>query len=166
VGTRFSAPVQTVPGAHPASCTMGTGSFPGVKRPGRDADPSPSSSSGQERVELYLYSPYGPYGLYRASVPVQRCTLPFTFSLVPCAWGRYYDPCMNLLPPSRPEDQPKYLRRIYQTTRGHTSKPCSICTCLQYEDGFLQVVFGNDQCLISHAEETNACSVLYRVRQK
>ena len=27
-------------------------------------------------VELYLYSPYGPYSLYRASVPVQRCTLP------------------------------------------------------------------------------------------
>jgi hypothetical protein len=23
---------------------------------------------------LYLYSPYGPYGLYRASVPVQGCT--------------------------------------------------------------------------------------------
>jgi hypothetical protein len=31
VGVRFSAPVQTGPGAHPASCTMGTGSFPGVK---------------------------------------------------------------------------------------------------------------------------------------
>jgi len=31
VVTRFSAPVQTGPGAHPASCTMGTGSFPGVK---------------------------------------------------------------------------------------------------------------------------------------
>jgi hypothetical protein len=30
-GARFSAPVQTGPGAHPASCTMGTGSFPGVK---------------------------------------------------------------------------------------------------------------------------------------
>jgi len=30
-GTRFSAPVQTGPVAHPASCTMGTGSFPGVK---------------------------------------------------------------------------------------------------------------------------------------
>jgi hypothetical protein len=27
----FSSPVQTDPGAHPASCTMGTGSFPGVK---------------------------------------------------------------------------------------------------------------------------------------
>ena len=29
-------------------------------------------------VELYLYSPYGPYGLYRASVPVQGCTFTFT----------------------------------------------------------------------------------------
>ena len=28
---RFSAPVQTGNGAHSASCTMGTGSFPGVK---------------------------------------------------------------------------------------------------------------------------------------
>ena len=31
VVARFSAPVPTGPGAHPASCTMGTGSFPGVK---------------------------------------------------------------------------------------------------------------------------------------
>jgi len=31
VGARFSAPVQTGPGAHPASCTMGTWSFPEVK---------------------------------------------------------------------------------------------------------------------------------------
>jgi hypothetical protein len=28
-------------------------------------------------VELYLYSPYGPYGVYRASVPVQGYNLPF-----------------------------------------------------------------------------------------
>jgi hypothetical protein len=28
---RFSAPIQTGPGAHPASCTMGTGSFPGIE---------------------------------------------------------------------------------------------------------------------------------------
>ena len=34
VGARFSAPVQTGPGAHPASCTMGTGSFPRVKTAG------------------------------------------------------------------------------------------------------------------------------------
>jgi len=31
VEVRFSAPVQTGPEAHPASCTMGTGSFLGVK---------------------------------------------------------------------------------------------------------------------------------------
>ena len=36
--TRFSAPVQTGPGVHPASYTMCTGSFPGIKRPGRDVD--------------------------------------------------------------------------------------------------------------------------------
>jgi len=30
-GARFSAPVQTGSVAHPASCTMGIGSFPGVK---------------------------------------------------------------------------------------------------------------------------------------
>ena len=30
-GARFSAPVQTGPWAHPTFCTMGTGSFPGVK---------------------------------------------------------------------------------------------------------------------------------------
>ena len=41
VGTRFSVPVQTFPGAPPASYTMGTGSFPGVKRLGCDADPTP-----------------------------------------------------------------------------------------------------------------------------
>ena len=41
VGARFSAPVQTGPGAHPASCTKGTRSFLGVKRPGRGADHPP-----------------------------------------------------------------------------------------------------------------------------
>ena len=52
--------------------------FPGGKeRPGREADPSPPSSAvGHERVELYLYSPFGPYSLYRASVPVQGWPLP------------------------------------------------------------------------------------------
>ena len=43
---RFSAPVQTGPEAHRASCKMGTGSFPGDKvEPGRDANPSPPSSA-------------------------------------------------------------------------------------------------------------------------
>ena len=61
LGARFSAPIQTSPGAHPASYTMGTGSFPGVKQPGRGADhPPPSSTEVIERVELDLYSTSGP----------------------------------------------------------------------------------------------------------
>jgi hypothetical protein len=40
-GARFSAPAQTGPGAYPAFCTMGTGSFPGVKRPERGVDHPP-----------------------------------------------------------------------------------------------------------------------------
>jgi hypothetical protein len=40
-GARFFAHVQTGPGAHPASCTMSTGSFLGVKRLGDDADHTP-----------------------------------------------------------------------------------------------------------------------------
>jgi hypothetical protein len=40
VGTRFSAPVQTGPVVYPASCTMGTGSFPGVES-GRDVTLTP-----------------------------------------------------------------------------------------------------------------------------
>ena len=42
LGARFSAPVQKGPGAHPAFCTMGTGSLQGVKRPGRGVDNPPN----------------------------------------------------------------------------------------------------------------------------
>jgi hypothetical protein len=48
VGARFFAHVKTGPGAHPASCTMGTRSFPGVKRPGRGADHPPPPSAEVE----------------------------------------------------------------------------------------------------------------------
>ena len=57
---RFSARVQTVPGAHPASYTMGTRAFPAVKRQGRGVYYPPTSSVVvKKRVELYLYSPLG-----------------------------------------------------------------------------------------------------------
>ena len=50
-----------IPGAHPAPCTMGTGFFPGAKRPGRGVDHPPlSSAEVKERVGLYIYSPSGP----------------------------------------------------------------------------------------------------------
>jgi hypothetical protein len=45
---RFFVLVQTGPGAHPASCTMGTGYFPDVKRPGRGADHLPPTSAEVE----------------------------------------------------------------------------------------------------------------------
>ena len=56
--------VQTGSGAHPAFCTVGTGSFPGVKWPGRGIDHPPRPSAEvKERVKLYLYSPFGPFWL-------------------------------------------------------------------------------------------------------
>ena len=52
---RFSAHVHTGPGAQPASYTVGTESFPGVKRPGRGLDHPPTSSAEvKERVEIPL----------------------------------------------------------------------------------------------------------------
>jgi hypothetical protein len=82
-GARFSAHFQTGSGAHPAPCTMGTGSFLGRVKSGRSVTLTPHPTFcavGHERVELYLYSPYGPYGLYGASVPVQEYTLPLPYS--------------------------------------------------------------------------------------
>ena len=48
---RFFAPLQTGSGSHAVSYTMGTGSFPGVKRPERGVDrPPPSSVEVKEKV--------------------------------------------------------------------------------------------------------------------
>jgi len=61
VEARFSAPLQTGPGANPASYTMGTRSFPGVKQPGCGVDHPPTSSAEvKERVQLYLFYSTGP----------------------------------------------------------------------------------------------------------
>ena len=74
---RFSAPVQTGPVAHPAFCTMGTGSFPGVKRPGRGANHPPPSEvlrSWKGRVVPLL--------TIWASVTCIGRTFTFTFSFI------------------------------------------------------------------------------------
>jgi hypothetical protein len=47
----------------------------GKEHRGVTLTPHPFYCRGQERVELFLYSPYWPYRLYRASVPVQGYTL-------------------------------------------------------------------------------------------
>jgi len=63
-GLRFFALVQTGPGAHPASYTMGTGSFPGVKRPGRGVDHPPSPiAEVKERVSCPSAPPLGLRGV-------------------------------------------------------------------------------------------------------
>ena len=57
-GARFSAPVQTGPGTHPASRT---GPFPWIKRLGRDGElPRPSSAEVEGIVKLHLKSTFGP----------------------------------------------------------------------------------------------------------
>jgi hypothetical protein len=55
---RFSTPIQTSSRAHPAFYTMGKGSFPGVKPPGRGVKHPPTySAKVKERVELQLHIP-------------------------------------------------------------------------------------------------------------
>jgi len=57
VWATFSAPILTNPEAHPASYTIGPGSFPRVKWPGQGVDHPPTSSAQvKEKLELYLYS--------------------------------------------------------------------------------------------------------------
>jgi len=74
VEARFPASVQTAPGAHPASYTMGTGYFPGLMRPSRGVDhPPPYSPEFKETVELYIYPTSGP------SWPVTRQNLPLLY---------------------------------------------------------------------------------------
>ena len=69
-GSRFSAPVQTGPGAHPASCTMGTGSFPGVKSGrGVTLTPHPGVKSGRG-VTLTPHPLLVPWSKKRRAIPL------------------------------------------------------------------------------------------------
>ena len=78
-------PVQTGPGAHPASRTMCTGSFPEVKSGrGMTLTPHPLIVPWSRKNRAVPLLPSGPFGLYRVSVPVQGYTLPFTFTDTIC----------------------------------------------------------------------------------
>jgi len=60
-GARPSVSVQTDEETHPASSTMGTGSFPGVKRQKRCSDQPPLPSAEVAKgLELYLRLPSVP----------------------------------------------------------------------------------------------------------
>jgi len=74
-------PVQSL-----SACTTVHFTFTYTSSPpiGRTACTDPQCLyNGAIYLYLYLYSPYGPYGLYRVSVPVQRCTLPLPIPLLP-----------------------------------------------------------------------------------
>jgi hypothetical protein len=70
--------VQTSSGAHISSYPMGNrGTFPEVKRPGREADHSPPSSAEvKECVELYLHSPIRLHGVMLSKSQGQLYLLP------------------------------------------------------------------------------------------
>jgi hypothetical protein len=76
LGARFCAPVHTGPVVQSASCTMGTGSFPGVKRLAHGVNRQPPST-------VKFKKEYSPSDL---SWPVLGRTSHFTFHLG-CADG-------------------------------------------------------------------------------
>ena len=82
-GARFSAPIQPGPGAHSASCTMGTGSFLGVKVAGVWRwQPTPVKWQGLERFRAIPLLPLWAHsGLLRGS---------FTFTFYKVIPGTVY----------------------------------------------------------------------------
>jgi hypothetical protein len=78
VGARFSAPVQTGPGSHPASYTMGPRSFPGVKS-GRGVTLTPHTLLGP-RSRNSRAIPLLPLRTVRPVQSLSACTrVHFTF---------------------------------------------------------------------------------------
>jgi len=63
-GARFSAPVHTSHGAHPASYRMGTGTFPGVKQPGGDVDGPPHLELRLKKEYSYTTTPLWAFIVY------------------------------------------------------------------------------------------------------
>ena len=57
VGAIFSAPFQTGYKTHPASYSMGTGSFPGVEWPGRGVDHPPHLAPRLKKEYSYTSTP-------------------------------------------------------------------------------------------------------------
>jgi hypothetical protein len=57
VEAKFSAPVQTGPGDHPSAYTLGTGAFPGVKRPGIDAEHLPHLAPRLKKEYRHISTP-------------------------------------------------------------------------------------------------------------
>ena len=74
-------PVQSLSACNTVHFTFAYTSTPPMDRTG-STDPQ-CLYNGALYLYLYLYYPYGPYGLYRASVPVQGCTINLPIPLLP-----------------------------------------------------------------------------------
>jgi hypothetical protein len=86
-GTRVPALVQTGPGAHPPLNTVGTGSFPLVKRPRCGVDHPPASSAEvTERVQLYTNLP----SWFHGSLQEGLCHYLLFMWII-----TYYESCLN-----------------------------------------------------------------------
>jgi len=77
---------------------------------------------GAPYLYLYLYSPCGQYGLYRASVPVQGCNLPLPIPLLPLWTVR---PVQSLSACTR-----VHLTFTYTSTPPVDSTACTESQCL------------------------------------
>ena len=97
MGARFSAPVQTGPGAHSASCTMGTGSFPGVNSgQGVTLTPHPLLVPWSRKGKAI---PLLPLWAVRPVQSLSACTrVHFTFLLLLCILTRFITQLYCCLP--------------------------------------------------------------------
>jgi hypothetical protein len=81
--------IQNGAGVHPASYPMGTrGSFPGVKRPGREADHSPSSRAEVKNAWSYTSTPQ--YVFMAWCLVKHRDNFTFTFTHLEVHRVRYF----------------------------------------------------------------------------
>ena len=99
---RFFAPVQTVLGAHPASYTMGTGSFfPVVKRAGRGVDDSPPHLRPKEDSNYTSAPPLGLRGLFWGDLYPYLILFPSDAVVSECYTGCHAN-VINRLTPNDP----------------------------------------------------------------
>jgi len=103
VGVRYSLTVQTGPEAKPASCKMCTGTFPGLKRPGRDAHHLSQSHAQVKWIVTLPPSPlcdcigmsWGDLHLYLCAVTV---LLQYILIAVILTWLRFFPTLTEVFP--------------------------------------------------------------------
>jgi hypothetical protein len=140
VWARFSTPVQTNPGAYPASYTMGIGSLSwGVKWSGCGINhPPPSSTEVKERVDLYFHSPSGFYGLFWSELYLFPTWTMF-FHCQLCVLGSLYEARVTETSFRMPMDEgiateKKYCKCLYRSPIGQCNPPekTSLGCCLNH----------------------------------